>query len=685
MVKGWSVWIPGVAVALGLAAPGLGAQTPPDTAGAEAPAPDTVPTDTVPGDPEVRLDTLVVDTLPADTLPPEEGEEEGPIRNLPEVGDVVPSDRAAGIWEWDREDLLRNRAMTLADLLAQVPGILSLRGGDLGMPRTLVSPGIGGGGVQVFRDGIEYFPLAGGVPDFSRISLGGLERVRVERNGGGLRVELETFRSDDPRAFSLVEAGTGELDTNVLRGVFVHPDALSGNAGVALDRLDTSGADFTQPGSVTSIWLRYHYVPSERFGVGVELNRVTSDRDTLFLPSELTRTDWTFRGRYRVSEGIVVDGFWARSELDSGDDGEGGVGGGPFRSIERSQIGGRLSVERSHVFGRLSLRQIDEVGLPETAFEGEVGLRDPARGGISGRWSRESWDPGDATTLGVRAWAKAPWGLTFFASLEDYERGVPFLPPPLPGGDEGSSEEDGGQDPDDPGPGDPDDPAPTEGEGPEVQGPSFSSGTGARLGVGFERGDLDLSVAWLWSDPDSVHPLGLSLDRGGLSFPVGSRVGWEGSLTFPLYFQGLRFEGRGQVWEELDDGGEGMGEAWPYFPRRSWTVALSYNRTFLESENLELWLDLGIEGRDGMQVPFPVTGGGGENGPAEMDGGVDGPSPLQTVPELRNGFARIQVRILSVRIFVTWENLSQEVNQDFPGRTLPPTRAIWGVRWTLWN
>ena len=42
--------------------------------------------------------------------------------------------------------------------------------------------------------------------------------------------------------------------------------------------------------------------------------------------------------------------------------------------------------------------------------------------------------------------------------------------------------------------------------------------------------------------------------------------------------------------------------------------------------------------------------------------------------------------IVSVRIFVSVENLAvRDVNQDFPGRILPRTRAMYGVRWTLWN
>jgi hypothetical protein len=42
--------------------------------------------------------------------------------------------------------------------------------------------------------------------------------------------------------------------------------------------------------------------------------------------------------------------------------------------------------------------------------------------------------------------------------------------------------------------------------------------------------------------------------------------------------------------------------------------------------------------------------------------------------------------VVTVRIFIRWDNLSIRTNnQDIPGRVLPRTRAMYGVRWTLRN
>jgi hypothetical protein len=92
---------------------------------------------------------------------------------------------------------------------------------------------------------------------------------------------------------------------------------------------------------------------------------------------------------------------------------------------------------------------------------------------------------------------------------------------------------------------------------------------------------------------------------------------------------------------------------------------------FLESRNLEVWADVGVKGRDPMRVP-------------QVD--PDGEPVMAEVPSFQSWYGRLQIRIVTVRIFVLWENFTiRDENQDFPGRVLPPTRALYGVRWTMWN
>ena len=59
---------------------------------------------------------------------------------------------------------------------------------------------------------------------------------------------------------------------------------------------------------------------------------------------------------------------------------------------------------------------------------------------------------------------------------------------------------------------------------------------------------------------------------------------------------------------------------------------------------------------------------------------------LLTVPWYQSWYGRLQVRVVTVHVFIMWENFTvRQENQDYPGRLLPATRALYGVRWSLWN
>lgn len=691
-----------VAAGVGFGPDRIRGQVPTDTVAA-----DTIPTDTMPR-PDALPAALPAEPIPSDTIaaviPADTAAADSiaaadtlEVERLPALTPPVPEGWETGVWAWDRDDLLASRATTLAELLGQVPGVIELRGGDLGMPRTATAFGAGGGGVRVFRDGIEVLPLEGSVPDLSRVGLAGVEEVRVERTGAGLRVELRSLRLEDPRPYSVIEAGTGDLDTNLLRGVFFHPRALGGNAGVSLERADTRGPKLQEPGSVTSVWLHYAYLDSDRFGVAADLSRSISNRDTLYVPSQATRTDWRLRGRWRPLDGVVTDLFWTRATLES-DSTDRGLEPFPFRSEPRSQWGGRIGAEYGPFSGRMTYRELSGEGLPERELSGELVGRLPEVGGVGLSWERDSWSGRTTSSLIARGWTEPVWGLSLFGSWEDFERGVPALPPRPP-----DTEEDGT-----------DEPALSSGAfaagaGGSLQGdggggvqppatePRFMEGGSVRVGGRFAWRGLELSGARLHLERDSVHPLGLGMDRGGPSFGAGERSGWETAFRVPLLLaDGLALEGSGQLWEEETG-------SWPYFPRRTWHGALTLHETYFPTGNLEVWFDLGVQGRDRMALtlseeaePEPSgdeTGGLASAGTrwTETAVGSGGTAALQApdpavVPFYQSFYVRLQIRVVTVRIFASWENFTlRDENQDFPGRILPQTRAVYGVRWTLWN
>ena len=75
---------------------------------------------------------------------------------------------------------------------------------------------------------LEEMALDGSVPDLAQIPLPGMAVVEVARTGGETRILLTTLQATLPEPVSTIEAGTGDLDTNVFRGTFVHPNAFGG-------------------------------------------------------------------------------------------------------------------------------------------------------------------------------------------------------------------------------------------------------------------------------------------------------------------------------------------------------------------------------------------------------------------------------------------------------------------------
>jgi hypothetical protein len=133
----------------------------------------------------------------------------------------------------------------------------------------------------------------------------------------------------------------------------------------------------------------------------------------------------------------------------------------------------------------------------------------------------------------------------------------------------------------------------------------------------------------------------------------------SGSLPLDFLLRGLAVEWHGQLWD--------IEAAWTYAPRWTGGARVRYHDVFFETRNLEVWGDIGVQARDRMSVPDPAGG-------------------FEVAPVYQNWFARVQVRVVTVRLFVHWDNVTfREANQDIPGRVLPQTRVMYGVRWTLWN
>lgn len=624
------------------------AQEPPDSIRADTLRADTLPPalapDTVPGGDPGSLGARG-DSVSADTI----------FYNLPRLEPPGPSGFAAGVWSWDRDDIQALGVLTLADLLAHAPGVLPLQAGDFGNPVAVTAFGLGGGRIRVLRDGFEVLPLEGGVADLSRIGLAGLGRVRLERGLGEVVVHLEGLEFEDGRPYSMVEAGTGDLNTNLFRGTFANPTALGGSVALALERTDSRGARGNEEGNVTGTWLRYQLHRGDRAGLALDFRRVGSESAAEPYPSPVTRTDWTVRGRAELLPGVRGEAYWGKSthKVEDVRDLWAAEGG------SRSQMGLRIAADGRGLFARGAFRRFGGEGLPSNRFDVSAGADLPAVGGLEAGLSRSAFPDATASARRVRAWTRPLLGLSLFGSWEDGTFGARTFPlqSELPE-DDGSG--DGTEDEAEPvEPGDPTPPA-----------ARLSERTATRVGALWSWGDVALSGARLRIEADSLLPLGFVPDRGQPALGGGVREGWEawGRLPLPI-LEGLRLEGTYQQWDE----------DWSYLPRRSYRGALVFHRTYLESGNLEWWWSLGVRGHDPMSVRQVV----GEA--LDEEGNPLGPE-LAGVPFYQNWYASLQLRIVTVHLFLGWENFTIRRNlQTVPDRLLPITRAFYGLRWTFWN
>ncbi|MGY8777054.1 MAG: TonB-dependent receptor plug domain-containing protein, partial [Longimicrobiales bacterium] len=257
----------------------------------------------------VEGDTLVADSLSADTI----------FYNIPRGTGEAPAGFATGIWDWDRHSLMASGANTLAELFQEIPGLITLLGGDYGTPASISAFGLGGAGYRVFRDGFEVYPVDGGVADLQRIGLVGVSRIRLERSMGQMIIELTSYEYDDGRPFSVIEAGTGDLSTNMFRGIYTDPTALGGSLGTGLERMDTRGRgqNRQEGGNRTGSWVRYQVHLQNRFGIGLDLRRSQSQTKVVEYTPTLTRTDVMARAGLRVADGVVVSGYAGRSSLSA--------------------------------------------------------------------------------------------------------------------------------------------------------------------------------------------------------------------------------------------------------------------------------------------------------------------------------------------------------------------------------
>ncbi len=187
--------------------------------------PDTIPkkrdtTLTVPL--PARGDSLLRDTLAKrDSLHPPEVKRDSikaPLAHaeLPAVVDI------ARRWHWSKDSLAATGAVTLADLIERVPGLITFRAGWLASPSNAAYLG-DVHRVRVFYDGVAMDaldPRSGGALDLSQINLWAVEDAVIEQEAEEVRVYLRSWRVNSTTAYTRTDVATGDQQSNLYRGFF---------------------------------------------------------------------------------------------------------------------------------------------------------------------------------------------------------------------------------------------------------------------------------------------------------------------------------------------------------------------------------------------------------------------------------------------------------------------------------
>ncbi len=528
----------------------------------------------------------------------------------------------AGVWVWNRDDLLRSGATTLSDLLDRIPGVTAFRLGYYGQPEAVSVMGSGPGAVEIEIDGYVVDRLSRTSLDFARIPLVNLSSVRVERRAAGLRIRL---RTEEPRAaqpFSMVEAQAGEpLGLNVFRGLFEAPHFLVGPVAFGVERTASDGLEGAEAVNVFNGWAKWSWVrPSH--GLQVEFRRLSAEHGGDFpYPETSTRSDLVVRGRTVLPiPGSVLEVYGGRTSVTDSVPGD-----SVPTDVQVRQMGARLGYESQRAWARGSLRWRSESPLPRFEAGAELRLRPLDAVTVSGEAYRRDWrEAGAASSAAARVEVRPIPALTVFAEASRGRFGelLPF--------------------------------------------DTLRSRTplvdrhGGRAGATLRLRGARLGVAGLVVDVDSVFTFGLPFDSVPTVYPGGHNQGWEISGSVPLFVPWLRAEGEYQRW--LDS------PLWVYLPRDQGHVGLEIHTLPLSSGNLEILARLEGVRRGAMLMP-------------SADSTLYAPDPALTTFD-----AYLQIRVVTVRAFIRYEHLNdpREIF-EFPDRVLPGIRLVYGVKWELWN
>ena len=242
---------------------------------------------------------------------------------------------------FDHNALVMSGALSLGELLRQVPGTFLVRAGWYGLPEVLQYAGQGASSVELFWDGYALDPMGEDSAGFDvgRIPLGLFRRIEVEVLPTVIRVYLISDTQAVRGARTETSFGTGDGTTNSYRLRYLNRWAGGLGAGLGVNWFGTSGAPSTPASSSDlTLWAKGTWAPSTQTGVEYQYLRYSLNREALVNPQTMAgvlpgRRVWRSDGFLRAFAGTRPDGMGLRFDALFGSSSYGDSSAAPARSI----------------------------------------------------------------------------------------------------------------------------------------------------------------------------------------------------------------------------------------------------------------------------------------------------------------------------------------------------------------
>ncbi len=538
----------------------------------------------------------------------------------------VPAPVAGEIVTWGRSRIRRSNAISLSELvLEMVPGITLLRANFFGGPHHLLDGPFGPGAIEIRVDGRTLVPIIGSQPDMSQIPLGAIDEVAVRRGAAGLEIDITMVRRTERRAYSRVEAGTGDPGLEGLRLVFANGVGSHFTFSAAFDLLDVGGAF---PTDIQSVWASMAWIPGDgRSGIELQYEGGSFERAISHFETG-SRSRIGLGGRLAATEHVEVSAWIGETTRDLDEQVSTGT---PSRRDEVADRGLDIRATWDRSWVGAGARFTDNASLPSSDFRLAGGARPVSWLTVSAAGSVGTWEDFntregriaidlDLPFKNVRVGGEASAGV----------RGAPFV------------------------------------RADDVHADSVQfQAVAARVELPF--GEFLLTGRAEHQRVDRQLAFGTGFDIAGSFQPQVNVTGLEVIVAGPVLPLSWLFDGLGPLrirgffrHNEIDAARTPL-----FIPENSVRGELFFHDTFLEGD-LEFRLSLGFNRRDPWLAP-PVPG----------DGSFD---PV-LIPSRTSWDMNLGIRIVGVIIFWRYDNTAGTAQLDLPGVQFPVTRSAIGLRW----